>query len=67
MHPAVPFASQHGARPKLGSTPTKSTARRPASSGDPSDKQAPTLAIQIAEMIRLKAVGENPKQKVARS
>ena len=67
MHPAVPFASQHGARPKLGSTPTQVH-------GAPSRflgrlraiKQAPTLAIQIAEMIRLKAVGENPKQKVAR-
>ena len=29
-------------------------------------EQALALAIQIAEMIRLKSVGENPKQKMAR-
>ena len=45
----------------------KSTARCPASSGDfRAIKQALTLAIQIAELIRLKPVGQHPQQKVAR-
>ena len=67
MHPAVPFAAQHGARPKLGSTPAQVRGALSRFLGGPrAIEQALTLAIQIAEMIRLKAVGEHPKQKVAR-
>jgi hypothetical protein len=67
MYPAVPFASQHGASLKLGSTPTQVRGALSRFFGRlRAIKQALTLAIQIAEVIRLKAVGENPKQKVAR-
>ena len=67
MHPAVPFAAQHGARTKLGSTPAQVRGALSRFLGKlRAIKQALTLGIQIAEMIRLQLVGEHPKQKVAR-
>ena len=67
MHPAVPFAAQHGARPKLGSTPAQVRGALSCFLGGPrAIEQALTLAIQIAEMIHLQPVGEHSKQKVAR-
>ena len=57
-----PFAG-----PELGSTPAQVRGALSRFLGGPrAIEQALTLAIQIAEMIRLKAVGEHPKQKVAR-
>lgn len=66
LHPAVPFAAQHGARPKLRSTPAQVRGACPLSRETPAIKQPLTLAIPIAEVIRLKPIGENTKEKVAR-
>lgn len=65
MHPTVPFAAQHGAGPQLGRTPAqvRGTLSR-FFRGLRAVQQALRLAIQIAEMVRLKPVGENPKQKM---
>ena len=67
LHPAVPFAAQHGARPKLRSTPAQVCGALSRCLGRlRAIKQPLTLAIQIAEVIRLKPIGENTKEKVAR-
>ena len=67
MHPAVPLAAQYAAGPKLGNMPAQVRgALSRFLGGLRAIEEALALAVQIAEMIRLKSVGENPKQKVAR-
>ena len=62
-----PAATQYAAGPKLGRVPAQVRGALSRFLGRlRAVEQALALAIQISEMIRLKSVGENTKQKVAR-
>lgn len=67
MHPAVPFAGQHRARPDVGGQAVRihgtlaGGVRRPCLI-----KQPLALGIQIAKTVGLKPIGQNPKQQMSR-
>ena len=66
MHPAVPFAGQHGARPQVDGLPVRVHRALAGVFGRcRTIEQPPALGIQIAETIGLKPIGQNTKQQMS--
>src|ERR1700704_3609768 len=67
VHPAVPFAGQHGARPHLSG---RSVQVHRALAGifgwSRTIEKTSALDIQIAEALGLEPIGQNTKQEMAR-